>query len=109
MIGSNGLTCRTPRMSCNLPNTTTNVEPEALLASRIRKSAVLGRSEFIILSPRLRQNLLQIAIMKLSRYAHTEQNLTHGVAMNGFSILQSQGMPREPGGPQQTAQPLPVP
>ena len=87
----------------------TDVEPEALLASRIRKRPVLGRAEFIVLSLSLRQNLLHEAIMKVSRYAHTEQDLMHGLPMNSFRILQAQGMPRKPGGSQQAAKPLPIP
>jgi hypothetical protein len=104
-----GLDIGIPQTSCNLLSATTYVEPEALLASGIRKGAMFGRSEFIVLSLGLRQNLLHEVIMKLDRYAHSEQDLAYGLSMNCFRIRQAQGMPREPGGSQQAAQPFPIP
>jgi hypothetical protein len=88
---------------------TTDIEPEALLASGIRKGAVFGRAEFIVLSLGLRQNLPHKAVMKISRHAYSEQDVVHCLPMNGFRVLQPQGMPWEPGCSQQAAQPFAIP
>jgi hypothetical protein len=95
--------------ACNVLGASADVEPETLLAAGIRKSAVLGGTEFVILSLRLCEDALHDLVVQNVRDICVLEDIAHSLPMSRIGILQAQGMSWDSRRAQQPAQPFPIP
>jgi len=88
---------------------TADVEPQALLPSRIREGAVSGSAMCIVGVLCLRENFLQECAMHIQRDLSPSQHGAHDPSVRQLGVFEAQGMARQACGAQELAQPLSVP
>lgn len=68
-----------------------------------------GRMSLIIPTLGPFEDVPQDNLVTIHRHIRSMKNVEHSIPVSQFGIVQTQGMPRQTGGAQQLAQPLPIP